>query len=152
MNKPVKTKLCWNCEGSVSRSIENCPYCGVYLSPEESNTVDSAAKAESAFQAPYSPQNRAEEVPKAPYNPSQEATEVMQDLTSNTSSVKTVFLPVLFLSAGIILLLFSLLILLFSTQGTLTLVWNEEYWLYFFLISLPCLMLGYKFVSQIEEV
>jgi hypothetical protein len=35
MSAVPKKKLCWNCEGNVSREIDNCPYCGVYLHAAE---------------------------------------------------------------------------------------------------------------------
>src|ERR1700722_8685985 len=33
MSQKLKKKLCWNCDGSAALEVENCPYCGVYLSP-----------------------------------------------------------------------------------------------------------------------
>ena len=35
MSAVPKKKLCWNCEGSVAKDIDNCPYCGVYVHAEE---------------------------------------------------------------------------------------------------------------------
>jgi hypothetical protein len=73
VNQPVKTKLCWNCEGSVSRTIENCPYCGVYLSPDsESGKEDKASPA--LYKPAYSPDpvQKEREIPKAPYQPKEE--------------------------------------------------------------------------------
>jgi hypothetical protein len=33
MNKVLKKRLCWNCEGSVAVNAETCPYCGVSVIP-----------------------------------------------------------------------------------------------------------------------
>ena len=39
-NKNAKKKLCWSCEGRVAKEAENCPYCGVYLSPNMPETPE----------------------------------------------------------------------------------------------------------------
>lgn len=48
MSGEAKKKLCWNCEGLVALHLENCPYCGVYLSPTET-----ATQSMSSFDPPF---------------------------------------------------------------------------------------------------
>lgn len=154
MNKPVKSKLCWNCEGNVSRVAENCPYCGVYLSPDPSDQKDNV---ESTLLKPhYSPGVRTSEseIPKAPYTPQKEAPkEAVKEAVATPVSeeqeelLQGVFLPVFLLSTGLIALFFALILVLFSTEGTLTLQWSGDTWYYYALASLPLLFFGWKYLD-----
>lgn len=145
MNKPVKQKLCWNCEGSVARTLENCPFCGVYLNPEEQNILKE-------HPAPYVPEAEAEpSIPEAPYTPVKEEVLPRPDASPiNALSFSQAVLPVLFLTAGAISVLFSLLLLFFSVDGKLTLQWDADMWLYFALAALPLLFLGWRALEKTD--
>lgn len=139
MNKPVKTKLCWNCEGSVSRSAENCPYCAVYLSPE---------KEDLSQDPPYSKQ-----IPKAPYNPVEQEEVIglpeAQELA--TTGFRGAFLPLILLSTGLISLFFSLILFLFAENGKLTLQWDGSYWYIYLLLALPLLYFGWRYLETTDR-
>lgn len=181
MNKPVKTKLCWNCEGSVSRTAENCPYCAVYLSPEEADIQEEREKSASTQKSTLSTkksksvlsETESSAIPKAPYTPrdnleskkskdetleKQEAgkqekvysVEATMDTRQN-SLFQEIYLPVLLLSTGCLSLLFSLILLLFATEGKLTLEWQQDLWPMFALIALPLLFFGWRSISSQDE-
>lgn len=156
MNKPIKTKLCWNCEGNVSRTIENCPYCGVYLSPETTAKEDKASP--SLLKPPYTPEaiQKEQEIPKAPYAP-QEKAELKPLSESLVSPVKEVSAPIavlltlVCLTAGMLALIFALMLLLFSSHGTLVLQWQEENWYWYALVALPLLVFGWIRLEQLSD-
>lgn len=157
MSAVPKKKLCWNCEGSVSRQIENCPYCGVYL-----HTFDSPIEA---LWKP-SQEETIEEVPKPLYQISDSESSSQEQGTqseSHTSGAPSIswkkfsehfqqeLFPILFLMAGSICLLFGIVLTLFSHDGILTLVWKQEQGYFFLLFALPLLLLGWKFFSDLPD-
>jgi hypothetical protein len=147
-SKSVKNKLCWNCEGSVAKHLENCPYCGVYLSPDES-----LASTQTVMKAPYNPpeKNPSEAIPEPPYAPqTQPADEAIEKapLSAQQNQFQEVFLPVFTLSAGLVALLFALLLLLFSTHGKLVMEWDASLWGWYAAGGLLLLALGWKFLQQ----
>lgn len=155
MNKPAKQKLCWNCEGSVATHIENCPYCGVYLSPDH---VDDKHSRLSQIQAPYPfyASKETKNVPKALYTPveeekKEELPKVEEPKKIARLDVLEAMLPLVALSAGVVFLLFAAALYLFSTEGWLTLQWNASYWYLYLAISLPCLFVGWKALYRIKE-
>ena len=153
MSKPIKTKLCWNCEGSVSRAAENCPYCAVYLNPEGDDFNE-----EPALKAPYRPEkNLGSEIPKAPYNPANPSHEESHEhdveeaaLDGSQSVFQATFLPLIFLTTGLISLFFSLMLFLFSENGKLTLQWDGDMWYVYALFALPLLFMGWRYLEQSE--
>lgn len=151
MNKPQKTKLCWNCEGSVSRTVENCPYCGVYLSPEAADIKEE--KVSTPSKPPYSPpkQPKKGEIPKAPYAPQEAIVPTISETAlppSASGTLQAVFLPILLLSAGAIGLFFALILFLFASHGTLTLQWNGENWYLYLIGSASLLALGWYALAR----
>ena len=148
MSKPEKKKLCWNCEGNVSRTAENCPYCAVYLNPEsvEENDVKPF----------YSPQSSNGTIPKAPYSPqgesgSEDAQEEAPPVKSEhheESLFRSLFLPITLLTAGLFSFLFAVILFLFSTNGVLTLEWDGELWYLYAIAGAPLLFSGWKFLEK----
>lgn len=152
MSKPVKTKLCWNCEGNVSRTAENCPYCAVYLSPE---SEDLKALQQSAPKAPYKPE-KAKDIPKAPYSPVNEVVADQEEVLAKEGVVKhnafqSLFLPLIFLTTGLIFLFFSLMLFLFSEHGKLTLQWDGDIWYIYGILAVPLLILGWYYLNQSSD-
>lgn len=146
MSKPVKTKLCWNCEGNVSRSAENCPYCAVYLSPEE--------EAKESEQPTPKPPYRAEkttDIPKAPYASLHEPEEVAREMALKPAGLKTLFLPLIFLTTGLIFVFFALMLLFFSENGKLTLQWDGDVWYIYGILALPLLILGWYYLNNSSD-
>lgn len=150
MEKPGKRKLCWNCEGNVSRVAEHCPYCGVYLSPEMVEEEESS----STFTPPYQPPEVTEQAPlQAPYQPVTEviSTEPIAEAVPLGKGVaRAVFFSIFCLGAGTLSILFALLLFFFSSHGVLTLQWEEGYWVIFALFAVPLLFLGWKSLPQEE--
>jgi len=142
MNKPAKLKLCWNCEGSVATHIENCPYCGVYLSPEHAENAKNSGY--SLLSPPYPVQAESKEVPKAPYAPLdvEKSEKEEEPVQSKPSDIYEALFPLVLLTSGTVFLLFGLTLFLFATNGSLTLQWNADYWYIYGLIGLPCLFAG----------
>lgn len=152
MSAVPKKKLCWNCEGNVSREIDNCPYCGVYLHAVEEE------EETSQWNIPYRfPSTKQEEIPSPLYQQPEEPKEPsIVDETPKESSypldkLKQEVLPLLFLMTGSLFFLFGTVLFLFSDNGTLTLQWKGDHWIYFLGISLPTLYFGWKWLQDGES-
>ncbi len=147
-----KRKLCWNCEGNISRELDNCPYCGVY--------VHSSDTDHPGYWTPsYTPQDPLEETPLPLYSVQESAFETSTNVPTKVTPIKTHVLhilkqqifPVLFLMGGSIFFLFGLILFLFAREGTLTLRWDGALWPVFTLLSLPSLWIGCKLLNELEE-
>lgn len=135
MTQQVKKKLCWNCEGAVTHAVETCPYCGVYLSPE--NLKDE----------PQTPLKKGKEViPTPPYQPEEVITE---EIETQKQEQDGYLLPLSSLMAGAVFAIFGLIIYLFSQDGKLTLTWDSDWGLIFIAIAIPLLFLGYRGASKV---
>lgn len=153
MTKNVKQKLCWNCEGSVARTIDNCPFCGVYLNPEESASEDFNAEE---LKAPYTPSEALEkDVPQAPYQPMPQAQEALFRSTAIEAQYSPLFkeivAPLLLLTSGAIAALFAILLLLFSVNGKLILEWDAGLWYFYALAAIPLLLAGWKSLNPLNK-
>jgi magnesium-transporting ATPase (P-type) len=158
MSAVPKKKLCWNCEGNVSREIDNCPYCGVYLHASEEEDSD--------WNPSYRSSSKTEEIPSPLYQIQQENEIDQQEsshekdlleenehsfaLTSLFTQLKQDIFPILFLMAGSIFFLFGVVLVLFSQNGTFTLQWQERDGIYFLLVALPLIGFGWRFLQQLE--
>lgn len=145
MSTTQKTKLCWNCEGSVSVELENCPYCAVYLGPPEGG--------DDLLDPPYRMSEEGDQqAPAAPYALEEAADEQVKEAAqTSVDEVKTVALPLAFLSLGTVFFMFGLVLLLFSHQGVLTLHWNGHYWFIYLFTALPMLFLGWRALNKLES-
>ncbi|MFV0340199.1 MAG: hypothetical protein ACK5MA_06160 [Parachlamydiaceae bacterium] len=151
MTKSEKKKLCWNCEGSVSRTIDNCPFCGVYLNPEESPSEEETVEE---LKAPYIPSHEpSKEVPHAPYQPIPEERAMRFEEVEDTYTplFKEIVLPLLLLTSGAIAILFTFLLLFFSVHGKLTLQWDAEFWYFYALAAGPLLAVGYYLLRPLQK-
>lgn len=160
MVKPSKNKLCWNCEGSVSLQEENCPYCGVYLSPSDEDLIEEDVN--DLFSPPYSLEEEAEErlssVPASPYGHEEEEThaesvgEVAKKMRSSADDVKRVIIPLTLLLSGTVFFLFGLALFLFSRKNVFILQWNGAYWHFYLMFGVFALVVGWRALSRVEEV
>lgn len=165
MSTKPKKKMCWNCEGRVTFQDENCPYCGVYLSPL---SEDKKEDKENLFAPPYRVEEVEEEeeqaVPLAPYNAPQEVVAAVIPQKSSqiehqedhsgpflSTDIKAAVLPLIFLLGGSVCFLFGIALLLFAQHGTLTLQWSGDYWFLYFAAALPMLFFGWKYLQSPEE-
>jgi hypothetical protein len=136
MSDKDKRKLCWNCEGSVLRHLETCPYCGVYLSPTEQDLSHHPL-----IPPPY---------PLANENGSPEAPEAVAAEVAVEGEEVNLLTPLLTLISGSSLLLFGLSLWLFSDKGRLTLSWSEDLAPAFLLVALPLLYFGGRGLNRLK--
>jgi hypothetical protein len=153
-----KKKLCWNCEGRVPQNEENCSFCGVYLNgtldikkrrrddEEDIHDQDAAPSlVKPLHQPPYTPEGNTENAPI-------EAKKTESFLEKfRLGPLKKDFLSLLMLVVGSIFFLFSFILLFFSHEGHLTLQWNGSYWFIYMIVSVPLLVLGWRFLDQIHD-
>lgn len=154
MSAVPKKKLCWNCDGNVSIAMDNCPYCGVYLQPEEERTFWNTASTQKAQDLPapvYKIHEEEETIEESSSEAEgkEEETPIADTLLSFAKIKRDTF-ATLFLMSGSLFFLFSLLLLLFSQDGKLTLEWSEELWIYFLVLSTPLLYFGWKSLQKID--
>lgn len=151
MNKKNDKKLCWNCDGGVSLHLTVCPYCGVDLSQDGHSSVD-----EVVFQNINSEKPSKTEVPASPYahlfdNESKEEKwnipiEENQDEEKKDSrpTMKKEMIAMLLLLPGMFFLFFGLVLLFFSSDGLLTLIWKDNFAYFYFLGGIPLILFGFK--------
>jgi len=145
-NPLQKKKLCWNCEGRITLETDNCPYCGVYLSPlsEDENPL---------FSPPYRMDNEeVEETPPQPYVAEAASKEISEEPPEEEQShnFAEILIPLLFLLSGAVFFLFSFTLLLFSRQGVFTLSWDGAFWPLYLLIGAPLLGYGGYTLSKLK--
>lgn len=141
MNTKTNKKLCWNCEGSVEKDAVQCLYCGVTLTPSDEDNDSSSLNSASAI--PHPPYTAGDNAPQNGLY-SSETKQI-----KNSSNI--IGLTFTLLLSGIVLFLFSLMLLFFSNDGVLTLQWDSDYWFIYLLISLPFLLLGWKLLRPVDE-
>lgn len=156
MSAVPKKKLCWNCEGNVSREIDNCPYCGVYL-----HAAEEEEDSNSRWNPSYRPSSKTEEIPSPIYQiqdlKSEEKHKEVEAASHSAFNFSTIMnqlkkdvFPLLFLMMGSVFLLFGAVLALFAQNGSLTLQWKGEDGLYFLLFAIPLLAFGWIFLQNIE--
>lgn len=155
MNTMKKTKLCWNCEGVVDRSAENCIYCGVYLHPEEEDLEDQESEPEphpSPYQTTDEPEGKESEH-KPHYQEEEYNIEDLEDGEpfKGSEDIRGIILPLIFLLAGSVFLLFSIVLYFFSQDGVFVLKWNANYWFIYLFFSIPLLYIGWRTLQYFEE-
>ena len=172
MKAKAKKKLCWNCEGNVSKEALNCPYCGVYLHPTSNSSEDRDDNEKESEQAPLpskSAKKGNKEAPHQPlYTPSDDSSDepeqtstrptpleakVKAEIPNTTGShhLNNITLSLLCLLAGSLLLLFGIILFLFSHNGTFTLRWNGDMWYLYLLTALPLLFLGWQALQKVKD-
>lgn len=157
MSAVPKKKLCWNCDGNVSREVDNCPYCGVYIHAEE-------LEENSSWNPSYRPASKTEEIPTPIYqiqteqeeeevSESQNSEEIENPVVLNhfSTQLKRDVFPILFLMMGSIFFLFGIVLFLFSQNGVLTLQWQGSYASYFLIASIPLVGFGWWFLQNLDS-
>lgn len=67
-----------------------------------------------------------------------------------TEELKSPFLGTIFLTVGVQLVLFGLLMLLFSHRGVILLKWDASYWFVYCLAGGPLLYFGYRYLNLLR--
>lgn len=155
-SKTAKIKLCWSCEGRVASDVENCPYCGVYLSPQPAQP----GKGDPIV-PPYTSEReklpKDKKAPTPPYQPKEKETQGQPQQEDKKPSLKKlsmkeVLTPLLSLLSGAVFLLFGLILLLFSDQsGFFTLRWSSDFWPFYVILSVGLLFYGWRTLNQLPE-
>ena len=143
--------MCWSCEGRIPDEAENCPYCGVYISPHQHLVQDHPQQAP----YPYFGQSN-QKIPIAPYRgkaeePTEKPKEEVADAPVPRGDVLDVLLPLGMLLSGTCFLLFGFALYFFSENGILVLRWNADLWPYFAFASLPLLIFGWRYLESMKE-
>lgn len=152
MNKKNDKRLCWNCDGDVSRNLSRCPYCGVDLSSPQPS-----AETPTKFVSPFQKAYQDESVPKPPYqtqdfsvtkdewNRALEGGEDEGEAEQpHEPTRRKEIIALLLLIPGVVFLLFGLALTFFSHEGTLTLQWNQSFAAFYYLGAIPLLILGWR--------
>lgn len=152
-NTAVKTKLCWNCEGNVPLSVDDCPYCGVQIE-DVKLYGESVQKRE--FQS-VKEENAVSDSPFGLYvrEPAQESreepSEQEQEMLSVFEDMKRILLPLLLLLSGSLFFTFGLSLYLFSEEGVMTLRWSDSYWPFYFGLGCLTLILGGRSLTRVDD-
>lgn len=151
MNAIPKKKLCWNCEGRVAFSEENCSYCGVYLSTSSLITTQDES---TTHIAPYSVKKDQSNIPEAPYQSNESNHEDhIAPLEDSLESEKTSngLLPFCLLLCSSFLLIFGIVLFAFSREGSLTLHWDASYWYIYVVSSVLLLVAGWRALQNVKD-
>lgn len=158
-----RTKMCPNCDGSVAMEVSICPYCGMNVfkknesianqtKEEDVQTLSYEETLSSLYPPPYKPKviqtsatlNNLEE------DLENETNQENVHETGENKNEKGAFVPTTLFWLGINILLFSILLLIFSEGGFLYLKWNAKYWFLYSIISIPLLYFGFKGLQSLE--
>jgi len=140
----LNKKLCWNCEGNVEKEAVQCLYCGVTLTPSyEDEAPPYQISSQQSTSIPFPPYNSSET--------NQEGIQPIHPSLGSTAESHIISIPFALLLSGIVLFLFSLILLFFSKDGVLTLKWNAHYWFLYLVIALPLLLFGWKLLKTPED-
>lgn len=151
MTKKNDKKLCWNCDGSVSLHLSSCPYCGVDLQIEsqlENNNLKMSSNKQEVPQSPYAhlfekDMNISGEEWKIALEEPEVTVKSAEPEEMSTATKKEV-MALLLLFPGIFFLFFGLILLMFSSNGIVTLTWKHNFAYFYFLGAIPLLLLGWR--------
>jgi len=147
--------MCCHCEGEVDLDVIVCPFCAADLreeKPEQQRQVYTATtslKNISTQQSLYPPHY----APKAPVVEPEEAAAALSaeeaPVLAESEEAKNIFGPIILVTLGAQLLLFGILMLLFSHKGVMILKWDARLWFLYIFASIPFLIFGYRSVSKL---
>lgn len=141
--------MCYNCEGEIDLDVIVCPFCAADLREEKpeqqhpSYNPAASVKNLNTQQSLYPPHY----APKAPQPQEEVALEEPQ--IEPAEETKSIFGPTILLTLGAQLLLFGILMFLFSHKGALILKWDARFSFLYIFASIPLLIFGYKSVSKL---
>src|SRR3989344_5967303 len=148
MQQSEKSKLCPSCDGYVSLQVNICPYCGNTLiaAKEEDSPADSRDNIKSLsyeetltalYPPPYKPKAIDPQIKKL--TDEEDDNEEEEEKKDEISEKKSTLLPTSLLILGVNLLLFSIILFVFSDDGFLFLKWKSKYWFLYSLFAIPFL-------------
>lgn len=149
MSAIPKKKLCWHCEGSIERNVDNCPFCGVYIhAPEEE---EAAAPWNPSFRITSLNAHRSSVKEEESQEENEEEVNEIKSLEGDIISFDQIqkdLLPLILLLIGSSFFLFGIVLYLFSYEGVLTLQWNGDNWIYYVLTAIPSLVFGWWYLNK----
>ncbi len=154
MSAVPKKKLCWHCDGSVAKEIDNCPYCGVYLLATDDTEANRwspdyrQSDSDDAAPSPLYQMQQDEDQSEADSAVDEQKTPLLS--SDLLQKLKLDLGPILMLMCGSVFFLFAAILFLFSQDGVLTLQWNANNWIYFLMCSIPLVIFGWYYLQQIE--
>lgn len=138
--------MCYNCEGEIDLDVIVCPFCAADLREEKPEQ-----------QVPsYNPAGTLKNLnTQQSLYPTQSPTKVRQEEEPQMSPIeeeeepKNIVVPTILMTLGAQLILFGLLMLIFSSNGAMILKWDARLWYFYVLASIPFLIFGYKSVNKL---
>jgi hypothetical protein len=150
MKTKKRQKMCYNCEGEIDLDVIVCPFCAADLrseKPEQQTpsynpaaTIKNMNTQQSLYPAPNASKTRPEE------NLEEEDQELIPE---TTEEAKNIFVPTILMTLGAQLLIFGILMLIFSSNGAMILKWDARLWYFYVLSSIPLLIFGFKSVNKL---
>lgn len=144
--------MCYNCEGEIDLDVIVCPFCAADLreeKPEQQRPTynpTASVKNLNTQQSLYPPHYAA----KAPAQEEAVAGDPQQMAPAlPEEEAKSIFGPMTLLTLGAQLLLFGILLFLFSNKGIMILKWDARLWFLYIFASIPLLIFGYKSLSKL---
>lgn len=141
--------MCYNCEGAIDLDVIVCPFCAADLREEKpeqqapSYNPTHILKNLSTQQSLYPSQKPPERAEP------EETEEELSPMASAEEEPRDIIGPTVLMTLGAQLLLFGLLMLIFSSKGVMVLKWDARLWYAYVLASIPLLIFGYKSVSKL---
>ncbi len=138
MGKKNDKRLCWSCDGYVGFEELLCPYCGSDLAnaPQTASITQEEAPP---YQTPLADQFS---VSNEEWN--QAFDEAETEKKGEKDEHKNELVAIIMLIPGVVFLLFSLLLFLFSKEGVLHLEWKASIAYFYFIGALPLIYFGFK--------
>lgn len=154
MSAVPKRKLCWNCEGNIALSEENCSFCGVFQNPYGQG-VEPCSKEENQRSSSHlyalDSLTQEEEPQQQPSPLYEDPSYLAQDPAQVIGEAWLLVKPLVCLMIGFSTAFFSLLLFFFSHEGFFTLQWRADMWYIYILISLPALWVGFKSLNHLPD-
>ncbi len=161
------TKMCPSCDGSISMDAIFCPYCGSNVFEKNENLPDQKTEDdvkslsyEETLSSLYPPPYKPKAIQTATSKYYEQDNDVEKDEDENQEKLekesvseaneKNALIPTALFWTGINILVFSILLLVFSQNGVLYLKWNAKFWFLYSLISIPLVYFGFKGLKQLD--
>ena len=153
MHQNERTKLCPNCDGSITFDASICPFCGssiiqkndYQINPEEDvKSLSPEETLQSLYPPPY--RTKAIDASVKEKEIEEETQEEEEEIQENRSAL----LPTILFWMGINILVFSIILFIFSEDGALHLKWSSKFWFLYLIFSFPLLYLGYRGLKDVD--
>ncbi|NGX63535.1 MAG: hypothetical protein KR126chlam6_00947 [Candidatus Anoxychlamydiales bacterium] len=163
-----RTKMCPSCHGNAPLHVDICPYCAnsffeknetisnENISQDNSSTLSYEETLTSLYPPPYKPKviptstnnnisDEEEDIHKEMRQVNDSDGEVVEEREKNS------LIPIVLFWLGVNILVFSIILIFFSTDGVLYLKWNTKYWFLYSFISIPLIYLGFKGLQNLND-